>query len=483
MNEKNESANLKKNVKLNKKIKIGYGLAGCADAIPCNLLSTYFIFFLTDIAGIRPSLAGIIAFIAIGWDTVTDLIMGKISDGYVTEKGRRLPWMKVSILPLTAALCLVFAPLPIQGAAAQAIYYIVIAMLVWLFYTAFTMPYYALGAEITSNYNERNILRFSSTFSDYISFALTTAGPMLIVEWAENYGYSDRQAWCGIGIVFAVLMLVSSLVGLHLLRNCEKGFLKTVLKAKKAKVKENSFAVWKDCLKIKCLRRIVIWTFIFAVAINVLITAAIYYMTHNAGMDEGKQAFFWIIQVVGAICSLIITTLLCNKFGKKPALLAASAPVAVFSFAFFFMDTDSFAAISLYGIAIAAAESAYYAFYLGFSQDSVEIGEFISGERREGTVSGLVSFALKAGMAVAVYGIGMFLDFFGYDGSADTQTAGALKGILTSVSIVPGVFFTAAIVILAAYPVSKKKFELLNAALEKKRAGEPYSTDGFEDII
>jgi len=479
----NENNNTSKNVKLTRKIKVGYGLAGCADAIPCNLLSTYFIFFLTDIAGIRPSIAGIIAFVAIGWDTVTDLIMGKISDGYVTEKGRRLPWMKASILPLTIALCIVFAPFAIQGTAAQMCYYIIAAMLLWFFYTAFTMPYYALGAEITSNYNERNILRFSSTFSDYLSFALATAGPMLIWEWAESSGYSDRQAWFGIGVAFAALMLVSCLAGLYLLRNSEKGFLKNALDAKKVRVKENSFAVWKDCLKIKCFRRIVIWTFLFAIAINILVTAAIYYMTHNIGMDESQQAFFWIIQVASAVCFLVVTTILCNKFGKKPALIAACAPVAIFSYIFFFMETDSVTAVCFYGAVIAIAESAYYAFYLGFSQDSVEIGEFISGERREGSMSGLVSFALKAGMAVAAYGVGAFLDFAGYDGSSDIQTAGALKGILTSVSIIPGIFFTAALIILSAYPVSKKKFELLNAALEKKRVGEQYSTDGFEDII
>jgi len=469
-------------VKLSRKIKIGYGLTGCADAIPYNLFTTYFVFFLTDIVGIRPVLAGIVAFVAMAWDMVTDLIMGRISDNYVTEKGRRLPWMKASILPLAVAVYLLFASFKVQGTAAQMGYYTVTAMLVWLFFTMYTMPYYALGGEITSNYNERNILRFSSTFTDYVSLTLTTAGPMLIWEWAKDNGYSDRQAWAGTGAVFAALTLALCCVGLYLLRGCEKGFLTTALEAKNAKARENIFLIWKDCLKIKSFRQIVTWSFVFSIGIMTLLTVAVYYMTYIIGMDEGQQAVFWVVQVTSAVCFLPVVTYLCNRFGKKPAILAAMLPTAVISFVYFFTVND-FVACCFYGAVIAVAESAFYAFYLGFSHDSVETGEFISGERREGSMSAIVSFAQKAGTAVAVYGVGVFLDFNGYDGSAINQAEDALKAIHTSATVIPSVFFIIAIIILATYPVSKKKFELLNEALARKRAGEPYSSAGFEDIL
>lgn len=72
-------------------VKIGYGIGTAGDSVPYNLFFTYFLFFLTDVAGVNPAVAGIISFIAVMWDAVTDPAVGFLSDNTKNPNGRRRP--------------------------------------------------------------------------------------------------------------------------------------------------------------------------------------------------------------------------------------------------------------------------------------------------------------------------------------------------------------------------------------------------------
>ena len=470
-------------IKLSWKTKFGYGLCTCADSVPYNLFYIYFIYFLTDIVGVQPVLAGLISFIALAWDALTDPVVGGMSDNYVTEKGRRLPWMKRSVLPLAVVVYLMFAPFEIESVAAQSIYYIIVAMLVWLFYTTFLVPYFAMGAELTADYDERNLLRFMTMFIAYPILLLVSSGPMWIWAWAENAGYSDRAAWGYTGTVFALLLLLLCCSGMFLIRDCEKNVIKAALEAQKNRVKQNFYKIWKDCLSIKCFRRIVVWILIYMLGFSMLNTVLVYIMTYNAGMDHVQQAVFWTVYVVIVVCTLPITTFFCNKFGKKPTMLVVMTPAIVSSLIFFFVGINSVPAMYVFATLSVIGSSAFFTFYVGYAYDCIEIDEFLTGERKEGSMTALSTFAQKFGSALALYFTGWVLGFTGYDGMADVQTAEALKGVLSLGTLFPAILSLIALGILATYPVSKQKFALLCAALEKKKAGEEYSTDGFADIL
>ncbi|NBI64866.1 hypothetical protein D3Z38_17950 [Clostridiales bacterium] len=69
------------------------------DSIGFNVFSFFFLFFLTDIAGVSPAIAGTISLIAVLWDAITDPIIGFISDNLRSKYGRRRPMMIVSSVP------------------------------------------------------------------------------------------------------------------------------------------------------------------------------------------------------------------------------------------------------------------------------------------------------------------------------------------------------------------------------------------------
>ena len=137
----------------------------------------------------------------------------------------------------------------------------------------------------------------------------------------------------------------------------------------------------------------------------------------------------------------------------------------------------------IYTAFVAISSSCFFTFYLAFAHDCIEIDEFKTGERRDGSLSALASLAHQIGLALALPFTGLFLELTGYNGMLETQSDTALKGILTLCTIIPAGFTLISILFLWFYPVSKKKYYLLHQALENKKAGKAFSTEGFEDIL
>ena len=87
---------------------IGYGAGGFGESLAYNVFYFYFIYFLTNIAGIEPLIAGIISLVAVFWDGITDPIIGYVSDNLRSKYGRRRPLMILFCIPLGISIMLLF---------------------------------------------------------------------------------------------------------------------------------------------------------------------------------------------------------------------------------------------------------------------------------------------------------------------------------------------------------------------------------------
>ena len=82
------------------KVKVGFGIANLGDTIITEFVGAFLIFFLTNIAGIRPTLAGTIVFIGVIWDAISDPIIGTMSDRCTLKSGRRRPFLLIAAGPI-----------------------------------------------------------------------------------------------------------------------------------------------------------------------------------------------------------------------------------------------------------------------------------------------------------------------------------------------------------------------------------------------
>lgn len=160
-----------KQEKLSFTTKLAYGSGDMGPAITANILVFFLLYFFTNVAGLPAGMSGSILAIGKISDAINDPIIGILSDRTQTQWGRRIPWMLYGTIPFGLFFFLQwlvpnFSSNPNINNWCLFVYYIVIAILFNLAYTAVNLPYTALTPELTQDYNERtNLNSFRFAFS------------------------------------------------------------------------------------------------------------------------------------------------------------------------------------------------------------------------------------------------------------------------------------------------------------------------------
>lgn len=189
--------------------KLAFGAGDIGPALTANILVFFLLPFLTNVAGLSPSLAGSVLFVGKISDAINDPIIGILSDRTSTRWGRRIPWIVSSIIPFGIVFFLQWlVPFPANSTINSIflfIYYVFIGVIFNIFYTAVNLPYQALTPELTRDYNERtslNSYRFGFSIGASI-FSLILA-QIVFQSFPEN----DQQKYTVLGLVSTIFATV-----------------------------------------------------------------------------------------------------------------------------------------------------------------------------------------------------------------------------------------------------------------------------------
>ena len=192
---------------------------------------------------------------------------------------------------------------------------------------------------------------------------------------------------------------------------------------------------------------------------------------------------FWLVYAVAYTVMVPIGSALCNLLGKKKAFILGQAISIILCVGFFVIGINTYIMSMDYIACFQFGATLYWTTYLAFAYDCAEIDEYRTGKRREGSLCSIVSFAQKFGSAIGTYTVGMMLTFVGYDAMADVQTDAALSGILGLCTLVPAAGALLAIILMAKYPVTPEKYELILQAVKDKKAGKEVDETPFADCL
>lgn len=200
-----------KREKLNFTTKLAYGSGDMGPAITANILVFFLLYFFTNVAGLRPDLAGSILAIGKIGDAINDPIAGILSDRTRTKFGRRIPWMLWGTIPFGILFFLQwivpeFNSNPEINQWYLFAYYIFIAILFNIAYTIVNLPYTALTPELTQDYNERTNL-------NSFRFAFSIGGSILSLLIAtfifQAYPDNPQQQYVVLGLVSSLLSIIA----------------------------------------------------------------------------------------------------------------------------------------------------------------------------------------------------------------------------------------------------------------------------------
>ena len=136
--------------------------------------TSYLVFYYNQVLGIPGSLIGLAAVVISLFDALSDPIVGNISDHTRGRFGRRHPYLLLSAVPTALLFYLIWAPPSGLSPAPLMAWLLGLHVVHRLVSTFYTVPYLALGAEISSDHEERT--RITTERNVYFHLGRAIAG-------------------------------------------------------------------------------------------------------------------------------------------------------------------------------------------------------------------------------------------------------------------------------------------------------------------
>jgi len=438
------------------RLKLILSLGEFAPSAAGTVIPFYFLFFLTDIAGVRPGLAGTLLLVARLWDAINDPLVGNISDRTHSRWGRRRPFILFAMLPMGLFYALLWV-VPPFGPGLRALYYLIIYL---LFDTAFTFvqgPYAALTPELTLDADERTSLFIWRMAVSIITGLVAAVG----MDFAFSLLPNMRVSFALLGVMVGALSVLPYIWIVAAVRERpefqrQAGF--GLGQAVRVVLRSRPYLL---SLSIETLA----WT-----TIAIVEAVFTYYLIYWSGIPQEDSPVVLALILASATLTLPLVNWLANRFDKKWAFVASTSVWVLVHIALWFVPQMVTAPIyviaGLAGLGVAAAHVLPGA----LSVDVLEAVEMDTGQRQEGLFVGISAFGRKLGTSAALFVLGWVLDLTGYVPNAAQQTGPALLGIRLMLTWVPIVLLGLAIAAAAAFPITRAVHADLVARLAERRA-------------
>lgn len=444
--------------KLSLGVKLSYGLGDFYGGASAAIIGLFFLFFLTNVVGISPVIAGSIVLFGRAVDAVTDPLMGSISDHTRSKWGRRVAWFFFGILPVGLSYVLMWVVPPVDRWLQVVHYFFAYAF----FSCAFTMvmvPYGALPQDLTTDANERTVLvSFRMAFS-VLGGLLSAVVPDLMIKHAADL----KTGYLIMGLAFAVLFSVIWLVMFLSLR----GKVTAEQPATTASLKESvKYCVGNKTFLLLCA------IYLLAFIPNDIMSSNFKYFINDVLFMGDKFALAMGALMICAVVSLPLYVLACRKWGKRKTFIYGSVFRILALLLLFLLGPDStvFRLVAI-AVVIGLGTGVAYAIPWSMLPDVTDLDEAYTGFRQEGTYAGMMTFIRKLSSGVAIFLVGLLLQVSGYTAGLAEQSSVAKTAIVGILTVVPILFVLLGIFAAVRYPIDNDNAQMIRDVVDQRRSG------------
>jgi len=450
--------------KLSTKTKLAYGAGDLGAAIATAINGFFLLNFLINVAGLRPGMAGNIFLIAKIWDAFNDPLVGWLTDHTISKFGRRRPWLLIAAVPFGLAFFLQWIVPPLNETGLFW-YYLLVALLLDTAFTAVNVPYAALTAELTQDYDERT--RLSSvrmSFSILGGVLAAFLHGIIVSQFPDN----ERLGYTISAAVWAVAIAAP----------CFITFWGTQEPDFAVNAKNDDGPGFVEGLKIALQNK----AFILVTIIYLLSWLAIQFAQNNLQiytkdwirLDMANFSYLLLAIQFSSFVWVLIWTKVSDRIGKKNIYYLGAGFFMFALMGLFFLQpgqiflTFFLAAIAGIGISVG------YLVPWSMLPDVIELDQLETGQRREGVFYGFFVLLQKLGLALGMFISGWALELSGYISSTPgmpdpIQPASALLTIRFLIGPVSAFVVLLSFLAVRAYPITREKHAQIRAELAKRQ--------------
>jgi glycoside/pentoside/hexuronide:cation symporter, GPH family len=458
--------------------KIAYGAGDIGGAVIGILTLSFLSPFFTDVAHLSPGLAGATQLVVKIWDAVNDPLIGMSSDrGNLfgakirARWGRRYPWMLISAIPM--GLCFViqwWIPFPESNQWGLFWFYTIVALFLGTFYTMYSLPYTALTAELTQDYNERTSL---STYRFTFSLGSSIVA-LLIASVVFELVKDPAQKYLILGIICAIIAVVPIF---YCVWGTEKRS-QLMESLQPVRIEEPPQMPIMQQLRSAFANR----PFLYVIGIylcswfSLQLTAAIipYFAVSWMGLPQSDSPKIMIGVQGAALVMLPVWNLASQKVGKKAVYFMGTGFWIISQAGLFLLQPGQTTALYFLAVMAGVGVSTAYLVPWAMLPDVVDLDELQTGERREGLFYSFMVFLQKICLGIALALVLQSLEWTGYIPpttaiTAPLQPPAALLAIRLAIGPIPTISLIGGLFLAYLYPITREMHQQILVQLADKK--------------
>lgn len=457
--------------------KVAFGLGMLANQMFPAAMSIFMVVLVQDL-GFPGWMWGVLFFLPRLMDAFTDPIMGFISDNTRSRWGRRRQYVFIGAILSGLTYIVLWQLYRENGVDYNFTYFLICSFLFYLSFTVFSVPYVAMGYEMSDDFHERtNIMAVAQWIGQW---AWVIAPWFWVImydpDWFPNADTATRNLALWVGIACGALAMVPALFIKSNSTTGRDDFQPLTMNNIRGSLIEivNGFV---ESFKIEQFRRMCFATFLIFNSFNTVASFTFFIVVYYLFNGDSAAAGVWptLFGSIGALGTTFLvipaTAWISGKIGKKPAFMVCQS-ISFIGYVllwFFFIPGKPYMflfALPFFSFGIGSL----FTIMMSMTADVCDLDELNTGKRREGIFGAIYWWMVKFGFGIAGLLTGAIMTLVGFDVDSGATSGAPMTGLRLFFSGLPMLGTLIAMLIMKGYDLTEEKANEVRQELDARQA-------------
>ena len=477
--------------------KVAFGFGMLANQMFPAVLGIFMVVLVQNL-GFPGWMWGVIYFFPRIFDSFTDPIMGFISDNTKSKWGRRRQYVLAGAIIMGVAFVAMWQLYKTDPATGVPIslnynftYFMIWSFVFYLGLTIFSVPYVAMGYEMSDDFHERTNIMATAQWIGQWAWVIAPWFWVIMYDngpdgWFVDAETATRTLAIWVGVILTIVAMVPAIF-IKSKSTLNEDYSPMTLKNIGGSFNEIILG-FKEALTIKPFRKLCISTFFIFNAFNTVATFTFFIIVYHLfnGDADAANAGFWptLFGSLGAISTTFIVipivAWMSRKIGKKNAFLLSQGISLIGYVMLWFLLIPGKPYMFIFALPFFSfGIGSLFTLMMSMTSDVIDLDELNTGKRREGIFGAIYWWMVKFGFAIAGGLSGVILSIVGFqEGIPGTEQEGAITGLRIVFSGLPILGTLVAMYVMRDYSVTEEKAMEVRRAIDHRKKG-PVSSSAY----
>jgi GPH family glycoside/pentoside/hexuronide:cation symporter len=468
-----DSNNLAAKVPFGQKVAFGVGML--ANQMFPAVLGIFMVVLVQDL-GFPGWMWGVLFFLPRVFDSITDPIMGFISDNTKSKWGRRRQYVFLGAIIMGIAFVMMWQLYREDGINYNFTYFLIWSFFFYLGLTIFSVPYVAMGYEMSNDFHERTSIMATAQWIGQWAWVIAPWFWVVMYDegWFPTADVATRELAIWVGIVCMLFAMVPAIF-LKSEPTLDKDYSPLTFGTIGSSLTQ-ILQGFVEAFKLRPFRKLCISTFFIFNAFNTIAAFSFFIIVYHMFSGDAGAAGVWPT-LFGSLASLVTTFLvipivawMSKSMGKKRAFILSQGISVIGYIMLWFLFIPGKPYMFIFALPFFSfGIGSLFTLMMSMTADVIDLDELHTGKRREGIFGAIYWWMVKFGFAIAGLLSGAIMSLVGFVPGSAEQPESAITGLRIFYSGLPILGTLISIYVMRDYSVSEERANEIRAELEARK--------------